>query len=103
MITPLPLPSRLFSATEFHALSLRSKCRFLSPTAQSEGRIENREEEQGKTFQFHDVEPARIGKVVEDGGDDWFVEKESVIDSGQMIDKERRDKINLRPGQRTPD
>ena len=30
----------------------RSRCRSHSPAAQSEGRIENREEEQGKTFQL---------------------------------------------------
>src|SRR4029450_5509975 len=65
--------------------------------------IEDGEEEQSKTFQFQDVKPTRIGQVVEDGGDDGFVEEEAVIDPGQMIDQQGRNKVKLRPGQRAPD
>ena len=66
-------------------------------------RVEHGEEEQGETLQFQDVKPARVGEVVEDGGDDGFVEEEAVVDPGEMIDQERRDKVKLRPGQGAPD
>jgi hypothetical protein len=63
--------------------------RFLVPGSPNPKRqVKDCEEEYGEGFQFEDVEPARVGEIVEDGGDDGFVEEEAVVDAGLVIERQ---------------
>ncbi len=70
---------------------------------EGEREIEDGKKEQRETFQLQDVNPMGVGKEVEDGGDDGFVQEEAVIGSRRVIDQQGGDEVELRPGEGAPD
>src|SRR4029077_11856541 len=66
----------------------------------SKRHVEPDKEKQGDPVQFKEVKWARIGEKSQNGKRFWFVEKEAVIEPGQLIDNQRDDKIKFRPQKR---